>query len=73
MNEEDRVRYGVITAFNRRNWWGRIALASGDRVTFHGTCVAGMQAHSPPRNGERVRVLYSDAKRERLLTVFVQR
>lgn len=69
MSCNPRMRYGVVTQFNPTTWWGRIKLDEGRSIDFHGTSYRGMTAGHAPEARDSVLVIFSDATRERLLSV----
>lgn len=73
----DRERAGTITVWNATTWWGGIAVdgaaVPSDWLEFHGTSVRGQALGGrQPAVGDRVTVIFSDTKCERLLSVEIQ-
>jgi hypothetical protein len=69
MSDNPRIRRGVVTRFSRTTWWGRIKLDEGKSLDFHGTTYRGMTRDHAPEVHQPVIVIFSDASRERLLSV----
>lgn len=66
-----RTRIGKILKFNPSTWWGEIELlapASG-AVEFHATCYLGSSVQGLPKQGDKVRLTFSDESGQRLLSV----
>ena len=66
-----RTRIGKILKFNASTWWGEIELLAptGSAVEFHATCYVGSSVQGLPKQGDKVRLTFSDDSGQRLLSL----